>query len=167
VSGSCLLLPVAGVVDGFGLNVKFTAQPSYQCLRRFYMQVRWASSFLVGYYTDENSLSPIAGSWLVAQPVKIHGLLSLPFLCWLYLAVAGAEPVTNNIMTVDIFGITQTAQKGQLLNIARHRTAIVNLDTAPEAHRLRCTGQYSFFDWYGPRIAGKTKCPGRRWIITQ
>jgi hypothetical protein len=154
-------------VYGFGRNIKFLRQLFHQCLCNFYLQVSWADRFVVGYNTDKDGMSLTCGLQFVIEPVAIHRILPLPSLGWLYLAVTATEPVTDNKMAVDIFGISQAAQKGQLLNIAGMRAALVNFDVAPVTSRLGRPGQNSFFDRDLSRIAGKTKCAGRGRIITQ
>ena len=52
-----LLLPIAGVVDGLGLDVELSAQPFYQCLYPFYLAVGWARLRRVSYDADADSLT--------------------------------------------------------------------------------------------------------------
>jgi hypothetical protein len=99
------LLPIAGIVDGFGLNAELSAELFYQCLCPFYLEVGWVSGFAVGYNTDSDGLAvAVPSSTRYARP------LFLPFFSWLYLAIAAAEPITNDKVAVDILRACQTVQ---------------------------------------------------------
>lgn len=51
-----LLSPVAGVIDGFGGDVKPSAQGFYQRLGSFDLAVCWECGFAIGYDADADSL---------------------------------------------------------------------------------------------------------------
>ena len=125
------LLPIAGIVDGFGLNAELSAELFYQCLCPFYLEVGWVSGFAVGHNTDSDSLAvAVPSSTRYARP------LFLPFFSRLYLTIAAAEPVAENKVAVDILRTCQAVQRGQLFYVASFGAAIVNFDATPAAGRL-------------------------------
>ena len=54
--GTCWLLPIVGIIDVFGQNLKLSAQVFHQHLCSFYLAVSWAGCFAVRYNTDADSL---------------------------------------------------------------------------------------------------------------
>jgi len=136
-----LLPPIAGVVDGFGLNAKHSAQLFYQYLCPSFLGTSRLSGFAVSYNADSDSLTTA-----VPGPARYNRPLSLPFFGRLYLSVATAETVTDDKVAVDILGTGQAAQRGQLFNVAGFGAAIVDFDATPTAGGLRGARANSLLD---------------------
>ena len=52
-----MLLPVAGVVEVFGLDVELSAEPFNEGFGPFCLQVSGQGCFFIGYDTDSDSLA--------------------------------------------------------------------------------------------------------------
>lgn len=52
-----LLPPIAGVVDGLGLNAELSVQRFYERLYTFYLKVSWVCGFAVSYKADADGLT--------------------------------------------------------------------------------------------------------------
>jgi len=160
--GALLLLPIAGIVDGFGLNIELSAQSLYQRLRPFYLEVSRANGFAISYNTNADSLTgAIPGSAGYYRP------LSLPLFCWLYLAIAATEAIAYAEVAVDILRTCQAVQRGQLLYVAGFGAAIVNFDTVPAAGELSRSRFDSFFDGVKIAKARKRKRTSGGRMVTQ
>jgi len=150
------------VVDGLWPNVEFSVQLFDEFLYPFNLEVCWKGSFAVSYNADADSLAAVVpGSAWYDWP------LSLPFFAWLYLAIVTAQAVANNKVAVDILGIGQATQRGQLFDVTGLGAAIVNFNAAPVARELGGSRENNFFDRTETVISRKRKCTSGWRIIAQ
>ena len=120
--------PIAGVVNGLGVDSKLFTQPLNQYLHPLYLAVGWMCGFAVGDDTNPDCLAgAIPGSAGYGRP------LFLPSFRCLYLTVGAPETITQTEVAVDIIRIGEAAERGQLLYVAGLCAAVEDLDTIPPA----------------------------------
>lgn len=160
--GGLQLLPIAGVVDIVGLNVKLSGQLFYERPCPFYLKVCWADGFVVGYNADSDGLTAA-----VPGSVRYDRPLPLPFFGWLYLAVAGTEAIADNKVAVDVLWTGQATERGQLFNVSGFGGTIVNFDAAPTVRGLGSLRSNGFFNGVKTIITRKAKWAGRGRVVAQ
>jgi hypothetical protein len=156
------LLPITWVVDIVRLNVKLSGQLFYECPHPFCLEVCRAGGFVIGYNADSDSLTTA-----VPGSVWYDGPLPLPLFGRLYLAVIGAEAITDNKVTVEVLRAGQAAERGQLFNVSSFGGTIVDFDAIPTMWGLGSLGRNGFFDGVETVIAGEAKRSGGGGVVAQ
>ena len=159
--GVCLT-PIARIMDGVWLNAELLAEPFHEHLHPFDLTICRRSGFFVCNDADANG--PAAA---VPGVVGNGRPLFLPYFRGLDFTVAAAVAVAQAKMAIEIVGIVQSVESGQLLDVAAFSAAAVNLDAVPSVRRLRGSRRDGVLDRIEILVGQERERSGGRGIMAQ
>lgn len=153
-SGVCLS-PVVWVVDGVRLDVELFAELFHQNLHPFDLTIGWKGGLAVS--DDADAKGPTAAVPSLAGDGRP---LFLPNFRCLDFTIAAAAAVAQTKMAIEIVGIRQSVERGQLLYVAAFGVTVVNFDAVPSVRRLRGSRGDGVLDRIETLIGPKRKRAG-------
>ena len=156
------LTPVIGEIDCLGGDLELSAEPLDERFGPFQLAVCRANCFSIGYDTDSNGLiGSIPGSSGDAGP------LSLPPFGGLYLSVEAADTVAYTEVAVDVFGISDAFEAGEIFDVACLGLAVIDFDGIPAVWGLGGLTDNDFVDGIEAVVVCETEGSGSGSVVSQ
>jgi len=130
-----------GEADGGWVNVEFSGQAIDEGFGSFYLQLGRVSIFTIGNDADTDGLSAVA-----CAPGRSGSVLSCPSVGSLDEAIAATKAVTDDEVTIKVFGVSQACERGELFDVSCACSAVEDFDTVPIRGLLDERSEDSFFD---------------------